>query len=205
MMVPGPVISTTSYSSDWKDLPVENWILVQVQNNPEVLRDLIGRRNKYFEDPTQRIQIMILYHRKFSKVRFGVLKISDPDHGVCTPRETYAGTCACANGWAGARCNAHDENAAHTHASPSATSKLSCGSIDEFESTMAPVTVECCDEPTEDCSTGIPSSCNAGCAALLLPAQAACEDFLIGGGIAMAGTKAIVDRAAAQCPQGGAH
>ena len=78
MMVPGPVISTTSYSSDWKELPVENWILVQVQNNPEVLRDLIGRRNKYFEDPTQRIQIMILYHRKFSKVRFGVLKISDP-------------------------------------------------------------------------------------------------------------------------------
>ena len=79
MMVPGPVISTTSYSTDWKDLSIENWILVQVQNNLEVLRHLIGRRNKYFEDPTQRIQITILYHRKFSKVRFGVLKIPDPE------------------------------------------------------------------------------------------------------------------------------
>ena len=53
MMVPGPVISTTSYSSDWKDLPVENWILVQVQNNPEVLRDLIGRRKKYFKSTSK--------------------------------------------------------------------------------------------------------------------------------------------------------
>ena len=73
MMVPGPVISTTSYSTDWKDISVENWILVQIQNNPEVLEHLIRRRNEYFEDPTQRIQITILYHRKFSEVRFGVL------------------------------------------------------------------------------------------------------------------------------------
>ena len=67
MMVPGPVISTTSYSTDWKDIPVENWILLQIQNNPKVLEHHIRRRNEYFEDPTQRIQITILYHRKFSK------------------------------------------------------------------------------------------------------------------------------------------
>ncbi len=28
---------------------------------------------------------------------------------------------------------------------------------------------ECCDEPTEDCSSGVPASCNAGCAAMVLP------------------------------------
>ena len=31
------------------------------------------------------------------------------------------------------------------------------------------VTAECCDEPTEDCSSGMPATCNAGCAAVLVP------------------------------------
>ena len=28
---------------------------------------------------------------------------------------------------------------------------------------------ECCDEPSEDCSSGRPSTCNAGCARVLVP------------------------------------
>ena len=83
MMVPGPVISTTSYSSDWKELPVENWILVQVQNNPKVLRDLIGRRRKYFKS-TSKILLKGYRLRYFTigtsqKYVFGVLKIPDPE------------------------------------------------------------------------------------------------------------------------------
>jgi hypothetical protein len=79
---------------------------------------------------------------------------------------------------------------------------MSCSSNDEFAAAFAPVNVECCDEPTEDCTAGFPATCNAGCAALLLPAQAACDDFLAAGGIPMAGTKALIGKAAAKCPGG---
>eukprot|EP01052_Picozoa_sp_SAG31_P031386 SAG31_NODE_3318_length_4420_cov_2.018051_4_plen_690_part_00 len=89
-----------------------------------------------------------------------------------------------------------------TAASLCTTPLPACGSIEEFESVMGPVNEECCDQPSEDCSNGLPSSCNAECAALLLPAQAACEDFLAAGGLIMAPTKAIVDNVAAQCPRG---
>ena len=37
---------------------------------------------------------------------------------------------------------------------------------------------ECCDEQSEDCSTGHPSTCNAGCAAVLLPFFADCSHAL---------------------------
>ena len=40
------------------------------------------------------------------------------------------------------------------------------------------VTDECCDEPTEDCSSGRPSTCNTGCAAVLLPFFEQCSKEL---------------------------
>ena len=64
------------------------------------------------------------------------------------------------------------------------------------------VASECCDEATESCSEGIPSSCNAGCASVLLPAQVACEDE--GGYLkdpAMATLRGTFDDAAALCEQ----
>ena len=90
----------------------------------------------------------------------------------------------------------------HPHGKPPSGSggALSCSSNDEFAAAFAPVNVECCDGPTEDCSAGFPATCDAGCAALLLPAQAACEDFLAAGGMLLAGTKAMIDQAAALCP-----
>ena len=68
------------------------------------------------------------------------------------------------------------------------------------------MTDECCDEPTEDCSSGYPASCNADCAKVraskrfsndthqptdtavvawqvLLPVQEACTEFLHGLGM----------------------
>ena len=36
----------------------------------------------------------------------------------------------------------------------------------------------CCDEPTEDCSSGQPASCNAGCAAVLVPYYLDCRQAL---------------------------
>ena len=93
----------------------------------------------------------------------------------------------------------------HPHGKPPSGSggALSCSSNDEFAAAFAPVNVECCDGPTEDCSAGFPATCDAGCAAVLLPAQAACEDFLAAGGMLMAGTKSQIDAAAARCPGGG--
>eukprot|EP01052_Picozoa_sp_SAG31_P019825 SAG31_NODE_1463_length_8238_cov_3.389851_6_plen_113_part_00 len=49
----------------------------------------------------------------------------------------------------------------------------SAGSCDLISRTAA-VNAECCDEATEDCSTGIPQSCNAGCARILLPFSLDC-------------------------------
>eukprot|EP01047_Picozoa_sp_COSAG01_P040859 COSAG01_NODE_3464_length_6063_cov_22.453219_2_plen_288_part_00 len=36
------------------------------------------------------------------------------------------------------------------------------------------VNVECCNEPSEDCSSGAPATCNAGCAGVFLPFWADC-------------------------------
>ena len=75
----------------------------------------------------------------------------------------------------------------------------------EFQAVLDPINTECCDEPTEDCSSGYPATCNAGCAAVLLPVQAACADFLHGAGLKP--VKKAID-AAAQCPvrvRGGDH
>jgi len=43
---------------------------------------------------------------------------------------------------------------------------------------MVSVNAECCDEPSEDCSTGQPASCNVGCASVLLPFFADCSEAL---------------------------
>jgi hypothetical protein len=37
------------------------------------------------------------------------------------------------------------------------------------------VNVECCNEPSEDCSSGAPATCNAGCAGVFLPFWADCS------------------------------
>ena len=42
-------------------------------------------------------------------------------------------------------------------------------SLADLAARAADVTAECCDEPTEDCSSGMPATCNAGCAAVLVP------------------------------------
>lgn len=42
----------------------------------------------------------------------------------------------------------------------------------------ADVTAECCDEPAEDCSSGQPASCNAGCASVLIPYYLDCYQAL---------------------------
>ena len=50
--------------------------------------------------------------------------------------------------------------------------------FDSLSSRSAELNSECCDEPTEDCSSGEPATCNAGCAAVLLPFFEDCRDTL---------------------------
>ena len=86
---------------------------------------------------------------------------------------------------------------------PSPTGEIEgihCSTLAELGAAFDPVNRECCDEPDEDCTSGLPATCNAGCAAVLLPAQAACEGFLSAGGLAMMGTKSLIDSVASLCP-----
>ena len=53
----------------------------------------------------------------------------------------------------------------------------SCDS-DEVSWRTDDINRECCDEPSEDCSSGYPRTCNAGCAALFLPFWAECRTAL---------------------------
>jgi hypothetical protein len=76
-----------------------------------------------------------------------------------------------------------------------------CTTMEEFNAYAARVTAECCDEPTESCSSGIPNTCNDGCAAVLLPMQASCSDFL--SGLIYRELKSTIDAAAAHCDRGG--
>eukprot|EP01047_Picozoa_sp_COSAG01_P061164 COSAG01_NODE_7599_length_3123_cov_203.193867_2_plen_376_part_01 len=47
-----------------------------------------------------------------------------------------------------------------------------------FSHRVTAVSTECCNEPTEDCSSGAPAVCNAGCAAVFLPFWADCSSLL---------------------------
>jgi hypothetical protein len=72
-----------------------------------------------------------------------------------------------------------------------------CTNYPEFLVYNAAVTTSCCDEPSEECTAGIPSSCNADCAQKLLPMQIECAEFL--ASIQMA---ELVNEAAALCAGG---
>eukprot|EP01051_Picozoa_sp_SAG22_P007238 SAG22_NODE_502_length_9704_cov_23.436439_5_plen_637_part_00 len=46
---------------------------------------------------------------------------------------------------------------------------------EEISRQIDAINVECCDEPTEDCSGGKVNTCNAGCGAMIMPFWTACQ------------------------------
>lgn len=52
------------------------------------------------------------------------------------------------------------------------------GACGDFNSRTDAINRECCNEPSEDCSTGRPATCNLGCAYVLLPYFKDCADAL---------------------------
>ena len=59
-------------------------------------------------------------------------------------------------------------------ATPASSSVPACSTVGDFSRLSEEVTAVCCDEPSETCATGIPSTCNSGCAAVLLPFEHGC-------------------------------
>lgn len=97
--------------------------------------------------------------------------------GACTPDPCSTSPCqnggSCAGG-DGATCTA-----------------------DNVGSRTADVHTECCDEPTEDCSSGQPATCNVGCAAVLVPYYQDCRAALSADAEVLAAVESAVQMCAA--------
>ena len=76
-----------------------------------------------------------------------------------------------------------------------------CETSSDFEERAAEVTAECCDEASESCIDGYPSTCNAGCMAVLLPMRDSCEAGFLSrlSGFARADLADAIDTGAARC------
>ena len=70
-----------------------------------------------------------------------------------------------------------------------------CNTPEDFASCSAVVTAACCDEPSEDCSSGQPASCNEACARVLVPMRDNCQR------VVQVTTElwTAIDQAAAEC------
>eukprot|EP01047_Picozoa_sp_COSAG01_P057686 COSAG01_NODE_6700_length_3538_cov_2.277406_3_plen_745_part_00 len=114
----------------------------------------------------------------------------DDSHGFVTQHfaavtvaSGSAGTGAVSSGGAGPGGNGHRRTQGSS----------SCAN---FNIRANAVQTECCDEPTEDCSSGAPSSCNANCAAVFLPFWADC-------GAQLTTNPALYQSVVAQCQAAG--
>jgi len=52
------------------------------------------------------------------------------------------------------------------------------GQCNDIADSATAVTTTCCDEPTEDCTSGMPASCNEGCARVFIPFMNDCGSML---------------------------
>ena len=79
---------------------------------------------------------------------------------------------------------------------PAPAGEVSCASYPEFMPRMQAVGSACCGDADAPCdSNGVPTTCTASCAEVLLPMQSACAGFLV-----VLGMRASIDAAAAMCP-----
>eukprot|EP01047_Picozoa_sp_COSAG01_P037609 COSAG01_NODE_3000_length_6737_cov_23.402079_1_plen_350_part_00 len=79
-----------------------------------------------------------------------------------------------------------------------------CSSFLQFSLCSDFINSVCCDEPNEDCSTGIPTTCNDDCASVLVPARSSCSTFLHGPHAGWAQVFGpMMDTAASLCQLGG--
>ena len=82
----------------------------------------------------------------------------------------------------------------HTNHTPVTPSSQSTCTASDLAARSAAVTAECCDEPTEDCSSGQPATCNLGCAAVLVPYYQDCQGALQGDAEILAAVQSAVQQ-----------
>jgi hypothetical protein len=76
-----------------------------------------------------------------------------------------------------------------------------CSTMPAFTNCVNAVTHQCCDEPSEHCTNGQPSTCNADCAVELRAMMTTCKQFLAAP--FMATVRKPLQAALAKCPQPG--
>ena len=73
----------------------------------------------------------------------------------------------------------------------------SCTSYTEFQNYVDAVNPACCNQASQDCSSGLPSTCNMECSDILVPMSISCSSFLTSNG--MGDTLSQINSAAATC------
>merc|ERR1711871_59076 len=73
----------------------------------------------------------------------------------------------------------------------------------ECPNMAAGVTATCCDEPTEDCTSGMPASCNEGCAQVFIPFMNSCSSMLGDQAVMLGGLLSQCEAACPTCATGG--
>ena len=68
-----------------------------------------------------------------------------------------------------------------------------CTNAAEFQELLGPVNAVCCDNPREDCSSGVPTTCYDACADVLIGFRNTCTTYLANRENAQ--VKAIIDAA----------
>ena len=130
------------------------------------------------------------------------------DQGSVYPRCASAAdagwdACGCPPGWgwstttADCRASGSTSEAEAQACISGAPLSSSCGNLREFQGMMDPLNLACCGGGS-DCNSGVPSSCDAQCAAVLLPLMANCQSFLAQP--KNAAITALLQGAAARCP-----
>eukprot|EP01046_Picozoa_sp_COSAG06_P029885 COSAG06_NODE_2806_length_6257_cov_1.915557_1_plen_105_part_10 len=68
-----------------------------------------------------------------------------------------------------------DESSGYGRGAASMTTANACS---DFKARTTAVNTQCCNDKTEDCSSGRPTTCDAACARVLLPYFADCQSSL---------------------------
>ena len=130
---------------------------------------------------------------------------------ACATEACYVNAVGCPESWEGdgecdrALCPHGD--AQDCDPSSGSSTGGACASYVDFAEALDAIRQACCDQADDDCSTGFPTVCDAGCSAVLVPAISACTTFLSGStpevaGIDGAGILTQLNQAAARCGGG---
>jgi hypothetical protein len=179
----------------------QEWELARLNPSPHVSRGLdqeVGARRRTQGSPRPNTTLVRLHH----------VTLDMHGRGGGLHRRTQTGVCAAghqqATGGDGNRDSAGDDDGDGDGGGGGGQHRRTqTGSCGDVIARSQAVQTECCNEPTEDCSSGSPSSCNAGCARVFLPFMADCGSAL---GVVAAQYRAVVSmcRAAESSGSGGA-